>query len=71
MAKKEFDLSELLRVDADPERVDELMKLVEIDLPDLSDEVKRHLLKQQVEMFNIEYGRYAAGTKISDELIEE
>jgi hypothetical protein len=33
--------------------------------------VKRHLLKQQVEMFNIEYGRYAAGTKITNELIED
>ena len=71
MAKKEFDLAALLSVDADPERVEELMKLVEIDLPDLSDEVKRHLLKQQVEMFNIEYGRYAAGTKITDEMIEK
>ena len=71
MAKKEFDLLELLQVDADPKRVEELMKLVEIDLPDLKGEVKRHLLKQQVEMFNIEYGRYAAGTKITNELIEE
>ncbi|OGP89706.1 MAG: hypothetical protein A2156_00665 [Deltaproteobacteria bacterium RBG_16_48_10] len=71
MAEKEFDLLELLKVDADPARVEELMELVEVDLPALHPEVKRHLLKQQVEMFNIEYGRYAAGTKITDELIEE
>jgi hypothetical protein len=71
MAKKEFDLLELLRVDADPDRVEQLMRIVELDLPDLRPEVKRHLLKQQVEMFNIEYGRYAAGTQITDDLIEE
>lgn len=70
MATKEFDLLELLQLDADPKRVEELMKLIEIDLPDLSDEVKRHLLKQQVEMFNIEYGRYAAGTRITDDMVE-
>jgi hypothetical protein len=70
MAREEFDLAELLAVDADPERVEELMKSVEIDLPDLSDDVKRHLLKQQVEMFNIEYGRYAAGTRITDDIVE-
>lgn len=69
MEKKKFDLLELLQQDADPQRVDELMKLVEIDLP-VKDEVRRHLIKQNVEMFNIEYTRYLGGTKITDELVE-
>lgn len=63
-------LDELLKVEALPERVEELMKFVEIDLP-VSDEIKRFLLKQQVEMFNLEYGRYAAGTKMTRELVED
>ncbi len=71
MKKEEFRLEELLKVEASPERVEELMKLVEIDLPDLPEDVKKFLLKQQVEAFNLEYGRYAAGTKITDALIEE
>ena len=40
MGKEEFQLGELLKVDARPERVEELMNLVEVDLPDLPDEVK-------------------------------
>jgi hypothetical protein len=71
MAGEEFDLLELLRLEADPERVEGLMKAVELDLPGLRDEAKRHLLKQVVEMMNLEYGRYAAGTKITDQMIDE
>lgn len=71
MAKKESDLKELLKFEAPPQRVEELMKMVEIDLPGASDEVKRHLLKQQVEMSNLEYGRHGAGTQITDDLIAE
>ncbi len=52
MDDKPDTLEELLKMEASPERVDELMKLVEIDLP-VSDEIKRFLLKQQVEMFQI------------------
>ena len=69
--KKEFELEELLKVDASPQRIDELMELVEIDIPDLSREVKRHLLKQQVDMANLEYGLRSAGTVISDQLVGE
>lgn len=69
MAKEESKLEEILRVDADPQRVEELMKWVKIDLPGASDDVKRHLIKQNVEMFNIEYARYLGGTKITDEIV--
>lgn len=70
MTKEGFQLQELLNVEAPPERVNELMRWVKIDLPNLSDDVKRPLLKQQVEMFNIEYGCYMAVTKIIDELFD-
>ena len=69
MIEKEPTLEELLKIEASPERVEELMKLVEVDLP-VSDEIKRFLLKQQVELMNLEYGRYAAGTKLTRELVE-
>ncbi len=69
MDDKPDTLEELLKMEASPERVDELMKLVEIDLP-VSDEIKRFLLKQQVEMFQLEYGRSAVGTKITRELVD-
>jgi hypothetical protein len=62
-------LEELLKIEASADRVEELMKLVEIDLP-VSDEIKRFLIKQQIEIFNLEYGRYAAGTSITRELVD-
>jgi hypothetical protein len=65
----EFCLKDLLEIDAPMERVNDLMKKVEVDDTAVTEDVKRYLLKKQVEMFNLEYGRYAAGTKISDELI--
>ena len=71
MKKEEFDLGDLLKVEAPPERIEELLKLVEIDIPGISDDVKKYLLKQQVELFNLEYGRYASKTKITDALIDE
>jgi hypothetical protein len=71
MVKEEFKLGDLLKVDAPPERVQELLELIEIDLPGVSEDVKKHLLKQQVELFNLEYGRYIAGTKITNQLVEE
>ncbi len=71
MSGEQFRLEDLLEVDAAPERVDALTKLVEIDLPHLGEEAKRHLLKQQVEMFQIEDVRYALRTKITDGLIDE
>ncbi len=70
MAKKEPSLEEFLKVSAPVERVEELMQMVEIDLPGISDDVKRHLLKQQVEISNLEYGIRGVGTKITDELVE-
>lgn len=63
-------MEELRNIEAPSERVDELMRWVKVGLPNLSDDVKRHLLKQQVEMFNIEYGRYMGGTEITNELID-
>jgi hypothetical protein len=71
MKKNEFYLEDLLKVEAPPERIDELLKMVEIDIPGISDDVKRYLLKQQVELFNLEYGRYATKTKITEALVDE
>ncbi len=71
MKNEEFLLDELLKIEAPPDRLDELMKDVEVDIPELSDEVKRFLLKQQVELSNLEYGRYASRTPITDVLIDE
>jgi len=64
-------LEELVKTDVPSERLDQLTELVEIDLTNLDPGVKRHLLKQQLEMFQVEEGLYAIGTGISDEVVDE
>jgi hypothetical protein len=70
MTGKEPTLEELLNLEASPERIEEMMKLVDVDLP-ISDEIKRFLLKTQIENMNLEYGRYAAGTNITREAVDQ
>ena len=69
MAEEQLSLEELLQSEADPARVDQLMKLVKVDLVGISDDVKRYLVKQQVEMFNLEQARFR--TKITNEMIDQ
>lgn len=68
MAEAPLNLEELLHGEADPARVDQLMKLVQVDLPGLSEEVKRHLVQQQLEMFHLEKARSPG--RISDEIMD-
>ena len=71
MVNKDFSFENLLNAEVSHDRVEELMELVELDLPHASEEVKRYLLKQQAEMFNVTYSLKASGTKITNELIDE
>ena len=63
-------LEELLIAEAPLERINYLTETVTIDLPNLAPTVKRHLLKQQIEMFQIEEVRYTMDTGISDEVVD-
>lgn len=67
---KDETLEKLLTLDAPAERVEELMNLIDIDLPSVTDDVKRFLLKQQVEMFELEYARYALKTPVSESMVD-
>ncbi len=68
---KHISLQDLLNYEAPPERVEEFLKLIPLDDIDASDEVKRYLLKQVIEMMQLEYGRYENKTRITEELIDE
>jgi hypothetical protein len=69
--EKRIGLNTLLDFEAPPERIEHLLKAVEIDLPDASDEVKRFLIKQVIEMMQLEYGRYENKTKVSEEIVDQ
>lgn len=71
VAKDKFiSLRELLDYEAPAERIEELLKVIPLDI-DASDEVKRYVLRQVVEMMQLEYGRYENKTRITEALIDE
>ncbi len=66
MADPEFDLDALLRLRISPERLARLKQLTTVDLPGLDEGALEILLRKEGERLNLEYGRYLAGTPISD-----
>src|ERR1700733_10095257 len=62
-------LQSLLDYEAPPERVEEMLRLIPLDI-DASDDVKRYVLKQVIEMMQLEYGRYENKTRITEELVD-
>lgn len=69
---EKFDLKELMSIDVPKERVDRLSKLVKFDTTEeLSEEVERYLLKEQVRYVNIQYARFLAGIKFKPEEVDE
>jgi hypothetical protein len=69
--EKRIGLNSLLHFEAPADRVEELLKTVPIDIPGASDEIKRFLIKQVIEMIQLEYGRYENKTKVSEELVDQ
>ena len=68
---KRITLEDLLRFEAPDGRVEELLRLIPIDIAGASDEIKRFLLKQVIEMMQLEYGRYENKTPISDAMVDD
>ncbi|MBW1817738.1 MAG: hypothetical protein JRJ60_11330 [Deltaproteobacteria bacterium] len=66
MFKEGMTLDEILKIEIPEDRVDRLKELVSFDIPDLSDEVARFLLKQQIQVVNIQYARFLAGVKFTE-----
>lgn len=66
MFKEGMKLDDILKIEVPEDRVDRLQKLVRFDIPDLSDEVSRFLIKQQVQAVNIQYARFLAGVKFTE-----
>ena len=71
MFKEGMNLDEILKITIPEERVDRLKELVTFDIPDLSDEVARFLLKQQIQVVNIQYARFLAGVKFTEADVDD
>lgn len=68
-SSKFVPLNQLLEYEAPPERVEEMLRLIPLDI-DASDDVKRYVLKQVIEMMQLEYGRYENKTRLTEQLVD-
>lgn len=66
MFRDNMTLDEILDIEVDEDRIERLKKLVTFDIPDLSEDVERFLIKQQIQFVNIQYARFLAGVKFSE-----
>jgi hypothetical protein len=51
--------------------IERVKKLVRFDIPDLSEEVKNFLISQQLQFVNIQYARFMAGVKFTEQDVKE
>ena len=68
---EEMDLEKILRTKVSDERVDRLMKLTRPDVEGASEEVLRFLVRQQAQYVNIQYARFQAGIKFTEQDVED
>jgi len=66
-----LSLSEILKVSVSDERVERLKKLTSIDAEGVSDEVFTWLVRQQATWANIQYTRFLAGAKFTEQDVDE
>ncbi len=71
MFKDDMSFEKALAIKVDPERIERVKKLVRFDIPDLSEEVKNFLISQQLQFVNIQYARFMAGVKFTEQDVKE
>jgi hypothetical protein len=69
--EENLSLDEILKVEVDPERVERLKKLTNTDAPGVTDEIYTWLVRQQAQWVNIQYARFLAGAKSTEQDVDE
>jgi hypothetical protein len=69
--EENLPLSEILKLEVSDERVERLKQLTSVDAPDVSDEVFTWLVRQQAQWANIQYTRFLAGAKFTEQDVDE
>ena len=64
-------LASLLDIEVDEARVNRLKSILQVDAPDMSDEVFGWLIRQQVRWANIQYTRFLAGAKFTENDVDD
>lgn len=71
MYKEDVSFEKILNIKVDPARIERVKSLVRFDIPDLSEEVKNFLISQQLQFVNIQYARFMAGVKFTQQDVVE
>lgn len=71
MFRGDMSFEEILKIEVPPERVERVKNLVRFDIPELPDEVRSFLVKQQLQYVNIQYARFIAGVKFNAQDVQE
>lgn len=64
-------LQQILEIEVPPDRVERLKKLAQVDIPGISDEVFTFLIRQQAQFANIQYARFLAGAKFTEQDVDD
>lgn len=71
MFKEDLSFEKVLTIKVDPERIERVKKLIRFDIPDLGEEVKNFLISQQLQFVNIQYARFMAGVKFTQQDVKD
>lgn len=66
-----LSLQQILRLEVDPERVERLKKLTNVDADGVTDEVFTWLVRQQAHWVTIQYTRFLAGAGFTEQDVDE
>jgi hypothetical protein len=66
-----LSLAEILEVKVSDERVERLKRLTNVDAEGVTDEIFTWLVRQQAEWANIQYARFLAGAKFTEQDVDE
>ena len=69
--EENLPLSEILKLQVDPERVERLKKLTNVDAEGVTDEIFTWLVRQQAQQVNMQYARFLAGAKFTEQDVDE
>jgi hypothetical protein len=66
-----LSLQQILQIEVPDDRVERLKTLCSVDIPGISDEVFTFLIRQQAQFANIQYARFLAGAKFTEQDVDD
>ena len=71
MFKEDMSFEKVLTIKVAQDRIERVKHLIRFDIPDLSEEIKNFLISQQLQFVNIQYARFMAGVKHTQQDVQD